>query len=310
VHYNFDLEHTVSFQVTALPDVAGAPPSRVYRFMLNLPIVIPPYFAELHANTLPTGSSSESSSSSSSDRRAGWCHADPDRRLLGLALGSPTADGLSVAFTQRTLFVSHDVFLSHIASHGPSQSQSQSLWAPSSADADSARAASAPVVVVPWDAWGPGHTRMTTTPHVFQRSTGQHKVCGMHALGKPHVLRDRGILRIADFHPHRVARAAQGDDDGRGGGGGGGQGVDGQDEEHDDDDDDDDDDADELEGRWRGRQLPDSAPGAVPHSTQIPYVEKDIPLPDGLRSEHVRCVLGEDLVFLFEVGFCLPKSGP
>jgi hypothetical protein len=70
----------------------------------------------------------------------------------------------------------------------------------------------------------------------------------------------------------------------------------------------DDDDADELKGRWRGRQRPDSAPSPEPHSTQIPYVEKHKPLPDGLGSEHVRCVLGEDLVFLFEFSFGGPEN--
>jgi hypothetical protein len=43
---------------------------------------------------------------------------------------------------------------------------------------------------------------------------------------------------------------------------------------------------------------------------QIPCVEKDIPLPDGLRSEHVQCVLGEDVVLLIEVGVSPLSSNP
>ena len=139
--------------------------------MLNLPIGIPPYFTQLQANTLPT-------SWSDSDNPA-WFHADPKERVLALTLGSPTADGLTVAFTQHTLFVSHNVFQSHIAAHNR---QSPNPQIPSTKDGATV---STPIVVVPWDAWGPGHTRLTTFPYVFRRNTGLHKVCGMHALGKP-----------------------------------------------------------------------------------------------------------------------------
>jgi len=263
--------------VTTLPDVAGGElaPSHVYRFMLDLPIPIPPYFAELQANTLPTGLSG---SSPDSGHHRGWFHPDPDRRLLALVLGSPTADEPMAAFTQHTLFVPHDVFLSYISAHSPSPSPSVRI-PPVHSDGGATPAPA--VVAVPWDAWGPGNTMLTTVPHAFRRSTGLHKVCGMHALGKLHVIRDRGVLRITDYHRHRVARAraAQRDD-----------AVDNP--------------AEEEQGQeW---QRPDGTPGTEPHSSQIPYVEKDIPLPDGLRSEQVRCVLGEDAVFLIQVGFFVP----
>jgi hypothetical protein len=74
----------------------------------------------------------------------------------------------------------------------------------SSIDSDDATAPE--VTVVPWDAWGPGNAMLTMVPHVSQRSTGLHNVYGMHALGKPHVICDRGVLRIADYHQQRVAR--------------------------------------------------------------------------------------------------------
>jgi len=270
--------------VTTLPDVADEPPSHVYRFMLNLPIGVPPYFTQLQENTLPTNWSGSDN--------PGWFHADPNGRILALTLGSPTADGLTVAFTQHTLFVPHDVFLSHIAA----LDQTSNPPIPSSStDPDGETATASTPIVVPWDAWGPGHTRLTTVPYVFRRNTGLHRACGMYALGRPHVLRDRGVLRITDYHPHRVARArtcASPGDDGDGPG--------------DDDDDDHDgghdgvDDDDAPEEGW-GRR-PSCARDALPRSTQIPYVEKDIPLPDGLRSEHVQCVLGEDVVLLIEVG--------
>jgi hypothetical protein len=259
--------------------------------MLNLPIGIPPYFTQLQANTLPTNRSDSVNS--------GWFHADPKGRILALMLGSPTADGLTVAFTQHTLFVPHNVFLSHIAAHIQDPNPSQSTDPPDDATAS-------PLTVVPWDAWGPGHTRLTTLPYVFRRSTGLHKACGMHALGKPHVFRDRGVLRITDYHPHRVARArawaaAAGDDGPR----------DGDDDDDDDDggsSDDDDADADAdsddpSEGAWRRRrERANYARDALLRGTQIPHVEKDIPLPDGQLSEYVQCVLGEDVVLLIQVG--------
>jgi hypothetical protein len=34
----------------------------------------------------------------------------------------------------------------------------------------------------------------------------------------------------------------------------------------------------------------------------IPYAFKDIPLPSGLQLENIKCVLGEDVVAVFEVG--------
>jgi hypothetical protein len=110
----------------------------------------------------------------------------------------------------------------------------------------------------------------------------------MHVLGKPHLLVDRGILRVTDYHPHRVARAqaAAATVPEEGGG-------------------------EDKSSRRRPRGGPDydhdTARGEPPRGgsgggVQIPYVEKDIPLLDGLRSGCVRCILGEDVVVLLEVG--------
>ena len=113
----------------------------------------------------------------------------------------------------------------------------------------------------------------------------------------PHVLRDHGVLRITDYHPHRVARArsyaaAPGDDDPRDG---------------DDDDDDDDGDDGPSEEAWRRlRERANYARDALLRGMQIPYVEKDIPLLDGLHSENVQCVLGEDVVLLIQVSVSPP----
>jgi len=56
----------------------------------------------------------------------------------------------------------------------------------------------------------------------------------------------------------------------------------------------------------------DSHEGSGPSSTaalqevgvsadkNVPYTPKDIPFPDGLRQENIKCVLGEDVVVVFE----------
>jgi len=283
---SYDLTHaeerSISLQVTTLPDVPGDPtaPCPTYHFILELPTLVPPYFTELYANTLPTDWDT-------SDNR-GWFHANPDERLMVFELGSPTADG----FTEHTFHVPHDVFLSHIAAHNPSGSESES---------------ESELVVVPWREWAPGHTRLTEDPNVSQRHLGLRKACGMHALGEPHhILLDRGVLRIADYHPHRVARARQAashnnnDDNHHRNHIAGGSGCSGTGDGEDDDP------AKEWEGgRERCERWPSNHASTGPLPWQscvpIPYVEKDIPLPDGLQSSHVRCVLVEDVVLLFEV---------
>ncbi|KAI9507854.1 hypothetical protein F5148DRAFT_1284735 [Russula earlei] len=272
--------------VTALPDAHGDVHCPTFHFMLELPIAIPPYFTDLHANTLPTDWAGSG--------HPGCFHADPDRRLLILELGSAAADGLALAFTQHTLYVPHDVFLSYIAAHAQAQPGAGHPTTATVLPSGPGPGTEPAVVVVPWRAWSPDHTRLTKVPNVSQRNLGLHKACGMHALSEPHVLPDRRILRVADYHPYRVARSRLADADADAGAGGCGE---------------DDEDRDEDEDDAAGERCPrrprrsDRAPGALPlppRGMPIPYVEKDIRLPDGLRSEHVRCVLGEDVVALFE----------
>ncbi|KAH9959418.1 hypothetical protein BC827DRAFT_502806 [Russula dissimulans] len=311
---SYDLTHTVersiSLQVATLPDVPGDPaPCPTYHFMLELPILIPPYFTELHANTLPTDWPA-------SDQR-GWFHADTDRRLMVFELGSPTADGLAIAFTQHTLHVPRDVFLSHITAHGRS---------------DSSESESEPVVV-PWHEWAPGHTRLTEDPNVSQRHLGLRHPCGMRALGEPHhlLLLDRGVLRITDYHPRRVARAHarrraphhnSNDNDDHSHTAAGGGSCSGTGDEKDDPAKEGGRDRERRERSEPERRSSDldhhrASTGPSPslpwlHCDPIPYVEKDIPLPDGLRprSAHVRCVLGEDVVLLFEVRLSATSPSP
>jgi hypothetical protein len=109
-------------------------------------------------------------------------------------LGSSNTEMPTTSFT---LHVTHATFLSHIAAHR--------ACAPGGS---AAAAAAAPIIVVPWRTWGPGRTHLTTMSNVSQRIRDEHRVCGMHTLGQPHLLNllDRGVLRIMDYHPHRVAR--------------------------------------------------------------------------------------------------------
>jgi hypothetical protein len=291
MHPDFSRPPTIAVQVTTLPDVAGDAPSHTYRFLLDLPIADPPYFTELHANTLPTSWSSRRPGPDHNP--AGCFYADPDEKLLTLELGFPNSGVPVASFVRHTLHVPHTAFLSHIAAH-----RAACACAPDTA-------VGGPVVVVPWSAWSPGRTHLTTVPDMFVREIRQHRVCGMHALGEPHLLVDCGVLRITDYHPHRVARAraaaaivpvGSGDDDPavaavRGKEWGGGE---------------------EKGGQRRPRGGPDcdhdTARGEPPRGggsggvqAQIPYVEKDIPLPEGLRSGYFRCVLGEDVVVLLKV---------
>jgi hypothetical protein len=110
----------------------------------------------------------------------------------------------------------------------------------------------------------------------------------MHVLSEPHILLDKGILRITDCDLHHVARAlaaAQGH----------GAVIPA---------------AEEEKGPTEARLLlytpwprcRTTQVQALAQALRYSYVEKDMPLPEELRSDHVRCMLGEDVVLLFEVG--------
>ncbi|KAI9462838.1 hypothetical protein BJY52DRAFT_1184959 [Lactarius psammicola] len=104
-HYNPSRERTISFQVTTLPEGGSPLPPSSYRFALNLPMLSPPYFTELHMDTLrpnPPGSYGR-----------GLFYTDPRRKLLALELGAITVEGFTAVFTLHTLYVPHDAFLSH-----------------------------------------------------------------------------------------------------------------------------------------------------------------------------------------------------
>jgi hypothetical protein len=264
--------------VTTLPEGGsiGASPLSSYRFALNLPMLTPPYFTELHVNTLlpsPPGT-----------HRRGLFYADSQRKLLALELGAITVQGFTAVFTLHTLYVPHDALLSYIAAHPAPHSDSDDT------------------VEIPWEAWGPSHTRIVTVPNVaHSRYLGLHKVCGMHALSEPPILFERGILRIMDYRsscapPPLVAEQEGGDpvsladgidtEEPRGASGTSGDDVVAK---------------NQASPRVSPPPSSPSPPPPLP-DTSIPYRFKDISLPKGLETDSVRCVLGEDVVVLFEVG--------
>ncbi|KAH9059513.1 hypothetical protein EDB87DRAFT_1621325 [Lactarius vividus] len=284
-HYNPTREpRTISFQVTTLPssDNAGPSPPSSYRFALDLPMHSPPYFTELHVNTpppCPVGAYGR-----------GLFYPDPRHKLLALEVGAITVEGFTAVFTLHTLYVPHDAFLSYIAAH-PAPAPPQQPGDPLPID-------------VPWEAWGPGHTRLVTVPNVaHSRYLGLYKVCGMQALSEPPILLDDGILCIMDYLLPRAPPPAEPRDGGahdehalplpvspngsatepRASGSSG----DGAVAEH--------------------EELQDVPPPPTPPDTSIPYSRKDVPLPKELGSDSVRCVLCEDVVVLFEFSVGNPE---
>jgi hypothetical protein len=141
----------------------------------------------------------------------------------------------------------------------------------------------ADTVVVPWEEWGHGNAHILTLPEPSpDRFLGSKIVCGMHAMTEPPMVMvqgDQKILRIMDYHPRRIAHNP----------------------------------VTQVTPLRLGDALdsPDSHDTAawqkadVSTDENIPYAFKDIPLPPGLRLENIKCVLGEDVVALFEVG---PKN--
>ena len=287
----------MSFQVTIIPESGGtstSPPSS-YHFALNLPVITPPYFTELHVNTLLP--------SLPGSHRPGLFYADQRRKLFALELGAITVQGFTAVFTLHTLYVPHDALLSYIAAH-PASSESA---LPSNVD-------------VPWESWGPSQTRLVTVPNVaHSRYLGLHKVCGMHALSEPPVLFDSGILRIMDYHTSRAQPPAAEQEDGAGAGLSPKTGsidslpADGTDTEEPREALGSSDDGARANHRGPRRMSPPSSPPPPspppsPPDMSIPFILKDIPLPKGLESDSVRCLLGEDVVVLFEVSNQSPRT--
>ena len=138
----------------------------------------------------------------------------------------------------------------------------------------------ADTVVVPWEQWGLGNAQIFTLPEPSpDRFLGSKIVCGMHAMTEPPMVIVQGgqrILRIMDYHPRRIAHKPVT-----------------QVTPH------------RLGGAVDSHDTAAWQKACASTDENIPHTFKDIPLPSGLRLENSKCVLGEDVVVVFEVG---PKN--
>jgi hypothetical protein len=121
--------------------------------------------------------------------------------MLEMGTPIPSPDEALTEFTKHTLYAFGDVFLSYIAVH-PFHTvlPHPTTRAPTTP----------PVVVVPWEAWGPDPLAPDDGAESIGTKPRLQKVCGMHACHaprEPHSLLDKRILHISDCDPHRVARA-------------------------------------------------------------------------------------------------------
>ena len=140
----------------------------------------------------------------------------------------------------------------------------------------------ADTVSVPWEVWGPGNAQMVDTPNATGNESFHRTItCGMHALIDSLWIRDRKKLHIMDCHPGRITRFLATHDA-------------------------------HIACTETGEGSRHSNVTAVQRLNtgtlsyaDIRYAPKDIPLPDGLQSDSIGCVLGEDVVALLEVSVFL-----
>jgi hypothetical protein len=208
----------------------------------------------LCANTLP--------SNHSTSYVPGLFHADPRGRLLALEIEAmfqeTCAVGLRQYFNSYVLCIPHDTILSYIEAH----------------------TSNTETVVVPWQTWGPGNTRLIKLPNATLNYYPRSKlVCGMHALTRhSEPLNQRDSLRIMDYHPRRVARILATEDMYSPG---------------------------EAYIRGEGHESSNTTAKQrsgtdTPQDKELPYTLKEILFPDDLEPD-MHYQLGEDVVVLFEV---------
>ncbi|KAI9462779.1 hypothetical protein BJY52DRAFT_110557 [Lactarius psammicola] len=230
-------EKTLRFQVATFESLNTADQAtdqaaiRIYHFELD---VLGPQYEQaffLSVNTLP--------SNTSGSCFPGLFHSEPSKRLLALEVETPNFM-MRGNIPLRVLYVPHDVLLSYIVSH------------PSDTD----------TVVVPWEAWGPGHAHILTLHDPSpNRNLGSKLVCGMHAVTEPPMSLTQGdqkVLRIMDYHPRRVVQNPV------------------------------------TQGTAEWQEVGVSTDG------EVPYTPKDVPLPGHLQWANFRCMLGEDVLVVFE----------
>ena len=201
-------------------------------------------------------------SNTSNSRIPGLFHSEPSSRLLALEVETPITD-----FILGGDIPLHVLYIPHDVILGYIRSH------PSYTD----------TIAVPWEAWGLGNAHILTLPEPSpDRFLGSKIVCGMHALTEPPMIISKGdqkILRIMDYHPRRIAHNSATQDKYLRLGGA----------------------VDAREGLGLSSTVAWQEV-CMPTDEKIPYVLKDIPLPGGLRLENIKCVLGEDVVAVLEVG--------
>jgi hypothetical protein len=164
----------------------------------------------------------------------------------------------AVYFDSYVLCVPHDTILSYIEAH----------------------TSNAEIVVMPWQTWGPGKTRLIKVPNAMLNYPRSELVCGMHALSRHSDPLGQGeSLRMMDYHPRRVARILATEDMYSAG-----------------------------EVYIRGEEPECSNTTAKQRSgtdtsqdKELPYALKEI-LPPNDLGVSIHYQLGEDVVVLFEVG--------
>ncbi|KAN0109145.1 hypothetical protein V8E52_009576 [Russula decolorans] len=246
---------------------------------LPLHLILPSSICHISPNCMGTPCPPASPVRTISD--LGCFNVDPGRRLNAQdGHANPKPRRAIDRFLRNTRFsmrVSGDVFLSYITVHPFPTSTSDTPYSDHAACRGGAAGGMGP---------GPhrdgpddGAESIRTKPESFCRN-------------EPHILLDKGILRITDCDLHHVARAlaaAQGH----------GAVIPA---------------AEEEKGPTEARLLlytpwprcRTTQVQALAQALRYSYVEKDMPLPEELRSDHVRCMLGEDVVLLFEC----PAGGP
>ncbi|KAH9962343.1 hypothetical protein BC827DRAFT_1197761 [Russula dissimulans] len=264
-------DRSMYLRVVTLPNTADShdAPSHPYDFAVDVPVHRDVGSQSLQMHYMCANTLPTHPSASDFP---GLFHGDPGSRILPLEIETATMTDESLPlFMLHVLFISHNTLLSHISKHR--------------SDTDT--------VIIPWQDWVPGSTHLVEVPHpspLRYRTLGI--ACGMHALTSPPTIIKQGeseLLRIVDYHPRRIARllSTQGtchSSTSRVGT------------------------ATEESSRPNTTAEPLSGTG-VPLDAGIPYVTKDIPLPDGRLSENTLCILGEDVVVLFEYSYSLGNDG-
>ena len=257
-------DRSTYLRVVTLPNTADLndAPSHPYHFALDIPVHGD---MDSHSLQLHHMYANTLPTNPSAFDFPGLFHGDPGCRVLALEIETIIMRDDSLPFSMlHVLCIPHNALLSHISKH---RSDTET-------------------VVIPWQDWVPGNAHLFEVPYPSPlRYRTSDIACGMHALTTPPIIAKQGnsgTLRVTDYHPRRIARllATQGTcnpSTSRVG-------------------------TATEESIWPNTGAEPRFGTGMSSNVEIPYVIKDIPLPYGCFAENMLCVLGEDVVVLFEVG--------